>query len=227
VKHTLLPVVLGMLASVLPAYGQYVYLDVNGDGLSFERENSVGNQVPVDVLNSSVTTIDVWFVTNQKADGSAVECPQGSELDLSLKGYQAILRSAGSGTVTFHGWTDALDFGIGSITAGDGTFATADTDAWFGRYGGPTDWLSSGAHKVGTVSVTVTGSPSVIFGTSSAISGNAQTNFDSQCQGVLFDGVIRLGPEGNTDYDFYESFGALEGSPVESTTWGKIKERYR
>jgi hypothetical protein len=226
-KRTSLFVVLGMLTCALPAQGQYVYLDVNGDGLSFERESSVGNKVPVDVLSPAVTAIDVWFVTNLKADGSAAECANGPGLDFTLKGYTAILRYTGSGTVTFHGWTDALGFDVGYITAGDNTFATADEDAWFGRYGGPSDWRSPGAYKVGTVSVTVTGSPSVTFGTSSAISGNAQTNFDSQCIGVLFDNVIRLGPEGHPEYDFYESFGVLQTNPVVNTTWGKIKERYR
>jgi hypothetical protein len=226
-KHTLLLVVLGMLACVPPAHGQYVYLDVNGDGLSYERESMVGNQVPVDVLNPTVTAIDVWFVTHQKADGSAVECLLDPGLDYSLKGYQAILRYSGIGTVTFHGWTDILDFGVGNITAGDGSFATSGTDAWFGRYGGPTDWLPSGAIKVGTVSVTVTGTPSVIFAMSSTIHGNAETSFNSDCIGARFDNTIRLGPTGDPEYDFYESFGALQTNPVVPTTWGKIKERYR
>jgi hypothetical protein len=224
-KRTLLLVVLGMLACVLPARAQYVYLDVNGDGLNYEREISVGNQVPVDILNASVTAIDVWFVTNQSADGTAVECQQDPNLNLSIVGYTAILRYTGSGTVTFNGWTDALGFNTGYITEGDGTFATAGTDAWFGRYGTPPGF-PPGAHKIGTVSVTVTGSPSVVFGTSSDISGNAETYFISQCQGARFDSTIRLGPAG-PDYDFQESFGILQTNPVVPTTWGKIKERYR
>lgn len=216
-----------MLGFALPAHAQYVYLDVNGDGLNFEREISVGNQVPPDVLTSSVTSIDVWFVTNQSADGSAVQCPQDAGLDLTLQGYQAVLRTTGTGTVTFQGWTDALGFSQGFIAAGDGTFATSGTDAWFGRYGAPADWRAPGAYKVGTLNVTVTGSPSVIFATSSAIYTSAETAFQSECSGARFDSMIRLGPQGDPDYDFHESFGAFYTNPVVHTTWGKIKESYR
>ena len=225
-KHVLQLVVLGLMVSTVPAQAQYVYLDVNGDGLNYERESMMGNQVPADVLIAGVTAIDVWFVTNQHADGSPVECAD-TQFDFQLKGYQAILRYSGSGTVSFNGWTDVLDFGVGIITEGDGTIATSGTDVWFGRFGGPSDWLQPGAYKVGTLSVTVTGQPSVFFGTSSAISGNAQTAFDSSCPGARLDAVIRLGPQGNPEYDFYESFGAFQTNPVVHTTWGKIKERYR
>jgi hypothetical protein len=213
--------VVAVMACAGPAYSQHVYLDVNGDGLNFDREASVGNTVPTDVLNDGVTAIDVYFVTNLNGDGSAATCESG-EL-FTLGSYEAVLRYVGSGTVTFNGWTDALGFGVPIVTAGDGTFSTAGTDTWFGRGGNPPG-LAPGTYKVGTISVTVTGTPQVIFGTESSISGNAQTAFGSACDGARFDSTIRLGT--GPDFDFTSNFGTSGQTDVKKTTWGKIKTLY-
>jgi hypothetical protein len=225
-KHTLLLVVLGILAGVVPAQGQYVYLDVNGDGLNFDREAMIGNAVPSDLLSAADTAVDVYFVTDKMADGSDATCTSAEPFTIVT--YEAVLRYTGSGTVTFHSWTDNLGFMIPMITAGDGTIATSGNDVWFGRGSGPAG-LPPGLYKVGTLNITVTGQPMLIFGMNSTISGNAQTAFASQCDGALFDGTIRLGPisELGITADFAESFGAAYVNPIVSTTWGKIKERYR
>jgi hypothetical protein len=217
--------VVAVLAIAGPAYSQYVYLDVNGDGVNFDREAGVGNSVPSDQLGAGTTAIDVYFVTDKMADGSAATC--SSAEPFTLGSYEATLRYSGSGTVTFTGWTDALSFAFPIITAGDGTFATAGNDTWFGRGGAPPG-LAPGTHKVGTLAVTVTGTPTVMFATSSSISGNAQTAFGSACDGSMFDSTIRLGalPDLGTTADFSESFGTTAPIPVVRSTWGKIKTLY-
>lgn len=218
--------VVAALAIAGPAYSQYVYLDVDGDGLNYDREVQNGNLgAGSDALSAGTTAIDVWFVTNEMADGSAAVCDEDPSRLLSLGSYEAVLRYTGTGTVTFNGWNDALGFAIGIITAGDGTFATAGADTWFGRGGNPPG-LAPGTYKAGTISVTVTGTPTVIFGTSSSISGNAQTAFGSNCDGARFDNTIRLGPQGDPDYDFFQSFGTTAPTPVVKSTWGKIKTLY-
>jgi hypothetical protein len=217
--------VVAVMAVAGPAYSQYVYLDVNGDGLNYDREVQNGNNtLDPDVLSDAVTSIDVWFVTNQHADGSVAECDEDPNRLMTLGSYEAALRYSGSGTVTFNGWTDALGFTFGIITAGDGTFVAGGTDTWFGRGSAPPG-LSPGSYKVGSVSVTVTGTPTVNFITNSSLSGNAQTAFGSNCDGARFDNTIRLGP-GIPDYDFDEQFGTTAPTPTVKSTWGKIKTLY-
>ena len=218
--------VVAALAIAGPAYSQYAYLDVNGDGLNYDREVANGNNgAGSDGISAATTAIDVWFVTDDMADGSAAVCDEDPTRSLTMGSYEAVLKYTGSGTVTFNGWTDNLGFTFPLITAGDGTFATAGADAWFGRGGSPPG-LAPGAYKVGTISVTVTGSPIISFGTSSAINGNAQTSFGSQCDGARFDNTLRLGPQGDPDYDWFQSFGTTAPTPVVKSTWGKIKTLY-
>lgn len=218
--------VVAALAIAGPAYSQYAYLDVNGDGLNYDREVANGNNgAGSDAIGPGTTSIDVWFVSNQMADGSAAVCDEDPNRNLTMGSYEAVLKYTGSGTVTFNGWTDNMGWTIGLITAGDGTFATAGADSWFARGGAPPG-VAPGTYKVGTISVTVTGSPIVSFGTASAISGNAQTSFGSQCDGARFDNTLRLGPQGDPDYDWFQSFGTTAPTPVVKSTWGKIKTLY-
>ena len=210
-----------------PAQAQYLYLDVNGDGLNFDREMAIGNNsVASDMLGPAVTAIDVWLVTDQMADGSAAGCAADPNKSMTLQAYTLILRTIGTGIVTFHGWTDNLGFDTPYISGGDGTFVAAGQDAWFGR-GTNSPGLSPGAYKLGTISVSVTGIPVVSFATSSTINGEAQTAFLSACDGARHDNTLRLGPQGDPDYDFSQSFGTGYFDDVVQTTWGKIKERYR
>lgn len=206
-------VVVAALMVGAPAYSQHVYADVNGDGL-----NSLTNPaLPDDVLGPATTSVDVYFTTNFNRDGSAAVC--NSAEPFTLGSYEFVLRSSGSGSVVFNGWTDNLGFAFPIITAGDGTFSTAGSDTWVGRGGNPPG-LSPGTYKVGTLSITVTGTPKLDFATSSSISGNAQTAFGSSCDGNQFDSTIRLGD------DFVDSDGTESPTPVLDTTWGKIKKLY-
>ena len=145
---------------------------------------------------------------------------------VTIQGYTTILRYVGQGTATFQGWTDNLGFALPNISRGDGTFATGGTDVWFGRRT-TAPALPPGTYKVGTLAVTITGCPTLLFGTASSIDGYAETTFTSACDGARFDNMIRLGPPGDPNYDFGASFGTLCGIAVVNTTWGKIKRDYR
>ena len=218
----LLLAVVAVVAIVAPAYSQTVYLDANGDGLNSLLEKANGNNAALDdVLNSSVTSVDVYFDSNHNPDGSTVLCPEDPSLTLDMFDYEATVRASGSGTVTFNGWTDTAGFPIGIITVGDHTFASVGTDAWVGR--GSSTSLPLGKHKVGTFAVTVTGTPKIDIVTSSTIDNSAQTAFGSHCYGLLFDGQMRLG---TTDFPLSNAFGTESPVPVERTTWGKIKTLY-
>lgn len=220
--------VVAALAIAGPAFSQHAYLDVNGDGLNYDKEveNNPGTTALPDNIGPGTTAIDVYFSSNTNSDGSAAVCDEDPSKQLTFGSYEAVLKGVGSGTVSFTGWTNNLaGFTIGLITAGDGTFAQAGQETWFARGAAPPG-LPPGTYKVGTIGVTVTGTPQVIFGTSSAISGNAQTSFGSNCDGARFDNTLRLGPQGDPEYDWFRSFGTTAPTPVVKSTWGKIKTLY-
>jgi hypothetical protein len=197
-----LAAVLTMMAAA-PASAQFIYMDVNGDGQCTSS----------DVLSSSVTAIDIYIDTDTNADGSPATCPTGDPVEpLSMNSYTIVLQSTGG--VTYGAWTDATGFTVAFGTGSDAT------DFWVG-YGG-SSYLPPGApHKLGTVAVTVTGSPALRFSTSTPLSVEGVTLFGSECAGnVNFDNTLRLGT------DFYDACVLGTFTPVTSTTWGKIKKIY-
>ena len=217
----LLLVVVAMVAVVAPAYSQTLYMDTNGDGLNslLEKQNG-NNSAPDDVLSNTTTSIDFYFDTNHNPDGSVLLCPQAPEQPYDMFSYEATVRASGSGSITFNGWTDNMGFPIGIITIGDHTFATAGTDAWFGR--GNSEAVAPGKWKVGTLSVTVANTPKLDFVCSSSIDFSAQTAFGGHCYSPLFDNTNRLCEQ----YPQSNAFGTEAPVPVVPTTWGKIKTMY-
>jgi hypothetical protein len=223
-KLRLLMVVLGILTGVLPARAQYLYLDANGDGLNSDLEAALGNIVPTDLLWAAyVEAVDVYLVTDKMADGTPATCTSGEPF--TIGSYQVVLRYVGSGSVTVSGWTDAMGFDGPNISAGDGTLAVAGPDIWIGRAGA--SHKAPGSYKLGTLHVTITGFPILVFASSSGIDAAAETAFASECDGARSDGLLRLGPVGDSSFDFVQSFGTTYWDAVVNTTWGKIKERYR
>lgn len=219
----LLLVLVALVAVAAPAYSVTLYMDVNGDGLNslLEKQNG-NNSAPDDVLGPGTTSIDFYYDTNHNPDGSTELCPQAPEQPYDMFSYEGTVRYSGSGTVTFNGFTDNLGFPVGIITVGDHFFATVGTDAWFGHGSAVTAPL--GKNKVGTLSVTVTGTPKLDFATTSTIDpSSAQTAFGSHCYGPTFDNTIRLG-EQNIPLD--HAFGTEAPVPTVQTTWGKIKSLY-
>lgn len=216
----LLLAVVALVAVAAPAHSQTLYMDTNGDGKNSLLEKSNGNNAaPDDVLNASTTSVDIYFDSNHNPDGSTLQCPQDAAQPYDMFSYEATVRASGSGSVTFNGWTDNMGWAIGIITIGDHTFATAGTDAWFGR---GNQNAVMGKSKVGTLSITVTGTPKLDFVTSSTIDGSAQTAFGGHCYGPLFDNTNRLGEQ----YPTGNAYGTEAPVPVVPTTWGKIKNLY-
>jgi hypothetical protein len=209
--------------TAMPASAQYLYLDATGDGLNYWREVSVENySVVADCLDAASTVVDVYYVTNQNADGSPASCDSGDSLKIGS--YEFLLGWSGSGIVTATGWSDNMGFTQSGIGGGDGTFTTAGQEIWVGRTG---EFQAPGLYKVGTLSITVLGTPYLFF--KSASDGTfpqAQTLFGSACPGLQQDNKLRLG----SDFPRGAAFPAdCRGSTigVQSTTWGKIKQRYR
>lgn len=222
-KHRfILVVVLAQLLLAIPAaQAQTLYLDTNGDGVSGRLELMNGGNAPEDCLTEQTTSVDVYFVTDKNPDGTTVTCPTSGEA-MTISSYQVLLRRSGPGAVNPTGWADNLGFETPAISIGDGTFATAGTETWVGRSGNP---LPPGKYKLGTLAVTVTGTPTLDFVTSSTISpaGDAFTGFGSACGGAHEAGAQSFGGDFPTD----NAGGTCFYTPVLPTTWGKIKQQYR
>ena len=215
-----IPAAFGLLflaATVVRA--QTFYLDTNGDGLNSYIEFGNGGTAPWDCLTEQSTSVDVYLVTDKNPDGTAATC-SGSAEPLTISSYQVLLRSIGQGVLLVTGWTDNMGFATPSITSGDGTLATSGSDTWVGRSG---DSLAPGTYRLGTLSITVTGTPSLVFVTSSTISFEALTGFGSACDGVYPDGRLLLGEDMPTS----NAFPTCVSDAVISTTWGKIKHQYK
>ena len=195
--------VLGLAAAITvlaaaPASAQFIYMDVNGDAIC----NSS------DVLTSGVTAVDIYLDTDSNADGSAATCPTGEAL--SINSYIFVLQSTGG--VTYGTWTDAATF---TFPFGTGQDAT---EFWVGFGSG--SYLTPGVHKLGTLAVSVSGSPALRFATSTPLSVEGYTGFGSECVGKTFDNTLRLGT------DFFDACVVGVFTPVTTTTWGKIKQTY-
>ncbi len=194
-----------------PAFAQYVYLDVNGDGVCN------GN----DILNSTITSVDVWFDTNHDAAGNPTTCPSGDPL--SIFSYEFILHQVGSGTVAYGAMTN--DFPTATVNLGLGSNSTD----YHNGFGGTTI-EPPGKYKVATLAITVTGLPQLQVVPETSLSGTFLTAFGSSCPGLDFDGTIKLGPNpgGTTGPgDFTSACGTAPSTPVRTTTWGAIKNLYK
>ena len=210
-RHSLL--LLGVIAALAigaPAYSQYIYMDVGNGG--------AGNGVWTsgDVLSSASTQVDIWLNTNHNASGAVANCNDGVH-PLDIGAYDLVIHTSGSGSVTYGTWTNTMaSYGVldpASVSGPD-----------FGvGYGSAAAYDAPGLYKLGTLAVTVTGSPVLSFLTSRP-SGSGITStltaFGSQCEGTDFPNTITLG------IDFTDNNGTASPTPVEPTTWGKIKQLY-
>ena len=187
------------LAVAVPASAQYMFLDVNGDEFCSTD----------DVLDNTVNHVDIWIATDMDGNFFPVTCPTGQEL--TINSYTFILRSTGG--VTYGAWSDNMGF-----TTNLGTGA-AGNDRWVGRGSGSI--LPSGIYKLGTQSITVTGSPVLSIVSSTSASAQALTSFGSACLGIAGTNTMKLG------LDWFDVCGTTSSTPVTDTTWGKIKALYR
>ncbi len=210
-KH-LLPF-LGVAALLLaaPAFAQYMYLDVNKDGVC----------TSADVLKSTVDSVTVYLNTNHDANGTLVTCSDGTS-QMTINSYEFILRASGTGTVTYGGFANErseMNVQVGPSGAG-GT-----TDYWIG-FGGSTI-NPPGLYRLGTLAITVTGTPQLSIVGSTPINALANTSFGSQCPGNDLDNTLKLVGTTNGTGDWTDVCGTASGTPVKVTTWGAIKNIYK
>ena len=166
------------LASAPPANAQYIFLDLNGDGLN----------TPLDVLNGTLpVSVDVYLRTSTNRDGSLAQCDTVGQ-SLSIGSYEFILHAVG-GTVQWGPLTGGI-FPIQSLTR----TAHDDVDFYAGRFDTLSVFLPPGQVLLGSVQVTaLTGAPLLQFASATPLSPAFATSFGSQCRGQDRDYTMMLG----------------------------------
>jgi len=201
-KHSLLLVaVVALVAFAAPAHSQYMYLDVDGDGVN----------TAADILTPSSTQIDVYLDTDNNKDGTPAVCSSSSNL-FTINSYEVIMRV--TGTLTYGSWTDLMSFAtiLGNAQAGN--------DFYAGRGSGTV--LAPGTYHLGNVAISGVGAGATVTIVSSTTANPvALTSFGSQCEGLDFDNTQKLGSDWN------DVSGTFSSTPTTSTTWGHIKALYK
>lgn len=196
------------LAIAAPAQAGYMWLDVNGDGVC----------TSADVLTPSVTSVDIYLATDEDANGTTVPCPYGPE-PLTINSYTALLQASPAGSITFGSWTDNMGF-ANVVGAG---ISPSGNQIEVGAASGTI--LPAGTYKLGTLAITVTGSPTLqilpSLSSTEPFMGSAITSFGSSCLGLDLDNTMKY-PQ-----DWFDVCGTTSATPVTPTTWGKIKSMYK
>jgi PKD repeat protein len=184
----------GLLAAVLfcpfPAHAQYVFLDVDGDGMCGP-----------DVLTAASTSVDIWFDTAHNADGSPAVCAGGP--GFTLLSYEFILSSNGS--VSYGAYTNLIpEF----PTPFGATFGGNDYHNGFGINPSYLP-LPPDRYKVGTLAISVVPGTSPVLNLvpSTTLNPGFLTAFGSQCPGMEYDNTIKLGS------DFMDACGTVGPPP--------------
>lgn len=214
-RHWLLPVTICSLLTLLTIPGvaaaQYLFLDINGDGLCDYQ----------DLFQGSVDTVSVWLDTRQDRYGTPAVCSAGGEM--SISGYELLLRGDTNpgGSVAFGEWTNLVPqftYDLGTVQEGN-LLRVGRSSA------GSATYLPAGKYLLGKVSVQfISAQCKRVAPTNTAVIGQDQfeTKFYSQCPGIAADNQIRLGSD---FYDYCEVGNLCDD--VKGTTWGKIKRQYR
>lgn len=204
-RSLLLLGVIAALAIGAPAYSQYIYMDVNGDGVWSSA----------DALTSASTHVDFYLNTNHNEAGAVVICNDLVH-PLDIGSYDLLFHAGGSGSIAFGTYTNAM-----AGYAQQGTYTVAGADAGVG-YSSAGGFNVAGLYKLGTLTLTVTGTPVLSWLTAQPAGiPSSVTGFGSECEGTDFPNTITLG------LNFTDQHGTVGPTPVESTTWGKIKQLYR
>ncbi len=175
------------------ASAQYMYLDVNGDGVN----------TAADVLTSSSTGVDIYLRTNVNKNGSAAVC-NASGSELTMNSYEFMVRSSGA-AMTLGAWTDGLGFpgGFGDFTSG--------TDAYHGRSG---PQQVAGSYKLGRLALSGIATGAVLsIVPSSTVNPPGFTSFGSLCEGIDLDNTYKLGTDW-VDVDGTHTSGPVNANPV-------------
>jgi len=202
-------------AIAVPASAQYMWIDTNGDGINGCTTTDPSDD---DHLDPSVTSIDIWLATDVTFGGATAVCPTGEQL--TINSYTFVLSSV-TGGVTYGAWTDNMSFAIAA-----GGPSSNSTDYFIGRASATIN--PPGTYKLGSLAVTVTGTPVLFILPHSDVDNTSQTSFGSACQGQDFNNTMRYGENQDQivpgDWNF--ACGVTAPTPVSETTWGKIKKSY-
>jgi len=203
-KHALLlmAVVAGLGISGR-AYSQYMFLDLNGDGVCDAT----------DALSPTSVSIDVWLDTDTDLDGSPAACNTGTE-SLTINSYEFFLHADG-GPVTYGAWADSMVFGTDFGTT------SAFPDMYIGFGSGTV--MAAGLYKLGTLAISgVSASTNLSIIAASSVNPGGFTAFGTSCIGNDFDNMYKLGS------DWMDVCGTAYNPPISitQTTWGAIKSRY-
>lgn len=220
----LFAVVLALMVGA-PAYSQYMYMDVDGDGV-----NSQATATGDDALDAADTGVDVWLDLTKNRDGTPIACNDGIST-LQLASYEFTMRQSGSGSVAFTGYTNNLTGFTTSLILNDSDPSSVGFDAGAGEgwvyLAGPSNpaaWPGPALLKLGRMALTVTGTPKLDF----VITGQAQIN---QVAGTTFATPCFNDQTGETVWylgtEWVDNDGTASPVPVVEDTWGKIKNLYR
>ena len=168
--------VLALAAFCAPASAQFMYIDVNGDGINDTS----------DMITVGTDHVDLYLVTDKNADGSPVNVANCGDGALTINSYEIILRAFGR--FTPGAWTDNMSFPVSLGTA------QAGTDFYVGR--GSAVFLPPGKYKLGSLAVSNAENGAGLFVVAfSSVSPTAETAFGSQCVGLDFDNTLKLGSD--------------------------------
>lgn len=207
---------LAFLTTASPAQAQYVFTETNKDGVCGLD----------DYLELGLDTVWVWIDTNHDRNGSVVTCPTGEpltiadyELCLVVSSYAQYYRP-----LTIGRWINMVPEFNESIGVHVEIEGLAKVHVYYSS-NGATNHLPEGKRLLGGLEVTMMQNAcnSAMVVSATEIGGAIyETSFYSDCVGSGGDNRIRLGD------DF---IGTCSGgsicSEVESTSWGRIKSRYR
>jgi PKD repeat protein len=193
----------------LPASAQYMFLDVNGDGIHDDS----------DALDpSGVTRIDIWLDTARNRDGSPAFCDTDAATPLTVNSWEVSLQAVG-GTVEWGPLDNML-----AISAVNACFAdAADTTdpVWYHNGWGGNHIIDPGRYHVGRLRVRVlTGNPAVVFRPYNPAQPNDLTSFGTRCLGLQGDNTYRLGEDWWDAAGLGNELVADAGGPY----WGRVNE---
>ena len=206
-KSLLLLGVIAALAIGAPAYSQYIFMDVNGDG----------NCTNADALTSSVTAVDIWLNTNHDQNGTVRTCDSNASQNLTIFSYDVLFNASGTGSLTYNTWTNSAS-GFTQVNPLTTAGSSAGTS-----WSGPSA-LAPGLYKLGTLGITVTGTPVLGFRSDNVgVEGipTPITGFGTDCDATANPNTYTLLT------DFQDNCGTASPIPTLDTTWGKIKQLYR
>ena len=168
-----------LLFTPVSVRAQYIFLDLNGDGIN----------TPADLLAGTLpVNVDVYLATDRNRDGSTAACGSGSE-PLSIDSYEFILRATGGNVL----WGTTFSGGL----LGDATRVVSNaTDIYVGSFKEEPVRRPPGRVFLGRLFVTpLGGTPLLNFATSTPLSAGYLTSFGSECRGPGNDNTMKLGED--------------------------------